>query len=110
MLTIPCNSSRYLDCPHTDAHHLMGSCHGKGTSHPLPPRSTLSHPSSPHSQEFAQRSLIAYVRSVFLQPNKRVFDVTKLPVGEYAQSLGLLTAPKLRFLKKVRREVWMCGL
>ena len=52
-------------------------------------------------QEFAQRSLVAYVRSVFLQPNKAVFDVTKLPVGEAAQSMGLLSAPKLRFLKKV---------
>ena len=64
------------------------------TSTPFPSR----------SQEFAQRSLIAYVRSVFLQPNKRVFDVTALPVGEYAQSLGLFAAPKLRFLKKVGTE------
>ncbi len=66
-------------------------------------------------QEFAQRALIAYVRSVFLQPNKKVFDVTKLPVVEYAQSLGLLTAPKLRFLKKVGwanqgGDLWLCSI
>ena len=47
------------------------------------------------AQEFAQRSIVAYVRSVFLQPNKDVFDVTKLPSAEYAQVIrkGLLRAP-----------------
>lgn len=52
-------------------------------------------------QEYAQRALSAYVRSVFLQPNKKVFDVAALPLTEYAASLGLLALPKLRFLKKV---------
>ena len=48
----------------------------------------------------AQRALVSYLRSVFLQPNRRVFDVTQLPAAEYAYSMGLPTAPKLRFLKK----------
>lgn len=53
-------------------------------------------------KDFGQRAIIAYVRSVFLQPNKKVFDVTKLAVSEFAQSMGLMSAPKLRFLKKVK--------
>eukprot|EP00967_Tisochrysis_lutea_P080266 scaffold110120_cov17-Tisochrysis_lutea.AAC.1 len=52
-------------------------------------------------QEFAQRAMVAYVRSEFLQPNKAVHDVTTLPAVDLAQSWGLLTAPRLRFLKKV---------
>lgn len=57
-------------------------------------------PPPPILQEMAQRALTNYLRSVWLQPNKAVFDVTALPVGEYALSLGLPTAPELRFLKK----------
>ena len=51
-------------------------------------------------QELAQRALVAYVRSVFLQPNKAVFDASALPAAEYALSLGLTSVPKLRFLKR----------
>ena len=50
-------------------------------------------------QELAQRALVAYVRSVFLQPNKAVFDASALPAAEYALSLGLTSVPKLRFLR-----------
>ena len=42
-----------------------------------------------------------YPECTSLYSSPQVFDVTQLPVVEYAQSLGLLTAPKLRFLKKV---------
>ncbi|CAK0786422.1 hypothetical protein CVIRNUC_009635 [Coccomyxa viridis] len=51
-------------------------------------------------KELAQRALVAYVRSVFLQPNKAVFDASALPAAEYALSLGLTSVPKLRFLKR----------
>jgi ATP-dependent RNA helicase DDX10/DBP4 len=51
-------------------------------------------------KEIAQRSVVSYLRSVFLQPNRQVFDVTKLPADEYAFSLGLPSVPKLRFLKR----------
>lgn len=56
-------------------------------------------------QELGQRALVAYLRSVFLQPNHAVFDVQKLPAAEYALSLGLPTAPKLRFLKNAGKQV-----
>ena len=49
--------------------------------------------------------MVAYARSIFLQPNKEVFDVTRLQIADYAASLGLLTVPKLRFLKKVGKKV-----
>jgi ATP-dependent RNA helicase DDX10/DBP4 len=51
-------------------------------------------------KEVAQKALVSYLRSAFLQPNRAVFDVTKLPVAEYALSMGLPTVPKLRFLKR----------
>ncbi|GFR52266.1 hypothetical protein Agub_g14801, partial [Astrephomene gubernaculifera] len=53
-------------------------------------------------KDFAQKALVAYCRSVFLQPRKAVFDVAALPLPEYAASLGLASVPKLRFMKKVR--------
>ena len=56
-------------------------------------------------KEFAQRSIIAYVRSVYLQPNKEVFKVGELPMEEFANGMGLLVAPKLRFLKRVGKKV-----
>lgn len=51
-------------------------------------------------KETAQRALVSYLRSTILQPNRAVFDVTKLPIAEYALSMGLPTVPKLRFLKR----------
>lgn len=51
-------------------------------------------------QELAQRALVAYVRSIFLQPNKAVFDASALPAADFALSMGLTSVPKLRFLKR----------
>ena len=39
------------------------------------------------AQEVAQRALISYLRSVFLQPNHAVFDVAALPAAEFALSM-----------------------
>ena len=54
-------------------------------------------------KHWAQRSLVSYVRSVFLQSNKDVFDVSALPVDEYSLSLGLSQPPRIRFMKKARK-------
>jgi ATP-dependent RNA helicase DDX10/DBP4 len=39
------------------------------------------------------------MRSVYLQKNKDIFKVHDLPAEEYAQSLGLPGAPKIKFVK-----------
>ena len=54
----------------------------------------------PELKEEAQKGLVAYLRSVHLNPNEEVFDVLKLPIGELAYSMGMVNPPKLRFLKK----------
>jgi ATP-dependent RNA helicase DDX10/DBP4 len=55
---------------------------------------------SPELKAFAQRALAAYLRSVFLQPDKRTFDVQALPIEGLAASFGLAAAPRLRFLRR----------
>ncbi|KAJ2552797.1 ATP-dependent RNA helicase dbp4 [Coemansia sp. RSA 1933] len=47
-----------------------------------------------------QRAFVTYVRSVYLQKNKAVFDVEKLPLELFAQSLGLPGTPKIKFVSK----------
>lgn len=51
-------------------------------------------------KERAQRCFISYLRSVYLMKNKEVFDVFRLQMEAYAQSLGLAVAPRVRFLNK----------
>ena len=51
-------------------------------------------------KQWAQRCFICYLRSVHLQSNKRVFDIHKLSTNEYATSLGLPQAPRIRFLQR----------
>ncbi|XP_074906078.1 putative ATP-dependent RNA helicase DDX10 [Buteo buteo] len=53
----------------------------------------------------AQRCFVSYLRSVYLMKNKEVFDVFRLPLAEYALSLGLAMAPRVRFLQKVRKQL-----
>lgn len=51
-------------------------------------------------KRWAQRSFVCYLRSVHLQANKAVFDVHQLPLEEFAASLGLPKAPRVRFLQR----------
>lgn len=55
-------------------------------------------------KDWAQRALVAYVRSVFLAPNKAVFDAQSLALAELATSWGLLAPPRMRFLKQVGKK------
>ncbi|XP_004626274.1 probable ATP-dependent RNA helicase DDX10 [Octodon degus] len=55
-------------------------------------------------KERAQRCFVSYIRSVYLMKNKEVFDVSKLPITEYALSLGLAVAPRIRFLQKMQKQ------
>ncbi|GAA5916607.1 hypothetical protein JCM6882_009174 [Rhodosporidiobolus microsporus] len=54
----------------------------------------------PEIKFLAQRAFISYVRSVHLQKDKTVFKVDDLPLDEYAASLGLAGAPKIKFTSK----------
>ncbi|KAJ2252803.1 ATP-dependent RNA helicase dbp4 [Coemansia sp. RSA 455] len=54
----------------------------------------------PEIKYLGQRAFVTYVRSVFLQKNKSVFNVDSLPLDEFAESLGLPGAPKIKFVKK----------
>ncbi|ALC49034.1 CG5800 [Drosophila busckii] len=48
----------------------------------------------------AQRAFLAYLKSVFLMRNKRLFNVLSLNLDAYAQSLGLAVTPRVPFLEK----------
>jgi len=39
------------------------------------------------------------MRSIHLQSDKTIFDVTKLPAEEFAASMGLPGAPRIKFVK-----------
>ena len=54
--------------------------------------------SEPEMKYLAQKAMMTYLRSVYLQRNKKVFDVHALPLQEFAESLGLAIAPKIKFL------------
>ncbi|GAA5822433.1 hypothetical protein JCM3770_000269 [Rhodotorula araucariae] len=51
----------------------------------------------PEIKFLAQRAFISYVRSIHLQKDKSVFKLDELPLEEYAASLGLAGAPKIKF-------------
>ncbi|WLF80140.1 ATP-dependent RNA helicase dbp4 [Lodderomyces elongisporus] len=50
----------------------------------------------PVIKNLGQRAFIAYFRSVYIQKDKDIFKVDELPVEEYAASLGLPGAPKIK--------------
>ncbi|GAA5864909.1 hypothetical protein JCM8547_009268 [Rhodosporidiobolus lusitaniae] len=51
----------------------------------------------PEIKFLAQRAFISYVRSIHLQKDKSIFHLDALPLEEYAASLGLAGAPKIKF-------------
>eukprot|EP00002_Diphylleia_rotans_P028369 TRINITY_DN5727_c0_g1_i1.p1 TRINITY_DN5727_c0_g1~~TRINITY_DN5727_c0_g1_i1.p1 ORF type:complete len:846 (+),score=232.93 TRINITY_DN5727_c0_g1_i1:48-2585(+) len=51
----------------------------------------------PEFKYLAQKAFISYMRSIYLMPNKEIFDVHKLPTAEYSLSLGLIGTPKIKF-------------
>lgn len=53
----------------------------------------------PELKYLGQKAFVSYVRSIHLQSDKSIFDVTALPLETYAESLGLAGAPKVKFVK-----------
>jgi ATP-dependent RNA helicase DDX10/DBP4 len=46
----------------------------------------------------AQKAFSSYVRSIFLQKDKEVFSVEKLLLEEFAEALGLVAVPHVKFV------------
>eukprot|EP00727_Mastigamoeba_balamuthi_P012017 m51a1_g7438 putative rna helicase (770) ;mRNA; f:73431-76364 len=55
----------------------------------------------------AQRAFVSYMRSIYLSQDRDVFDVTALPAGPFARSLGLPTAPVIKFLQNAKNARMM---
>lgn len=53
----------------------------------------------PDIKYLAQKAFVTYVRSVYLQKDKEVFDMKKLDLDGYAASLGLPGTPQIKFQK-----------
>lgn len=55
----------------------------------------------PELKYLGQKAFVSYCRSVSVQKDKQVFDLAALPLEEYATSLGLPGAPRIRGLKNI---------
>lgn len=55
----------------------------------------------PELKYLGQKAFVSYCRSVSVQKDKQVFDLAALPLEEYAASLGLPGAPRIRGLKNI---------
>ena len=55
----------------------------------------------PELKYLGQKAFISYVRSIYVQRDKEVFQLQRLPLEEFSASLGLPGAPKIKFLKGV---------
>ncbi|KAI9770629.1 MAG: ATP-dependent RNA helicase dbp4 [Geoglossum simile] len=53
----------------------------------------------PELKYIGQKAFVSYVRSVYVQKDKEIFRIKDLPLEEFATSLGLPGAPKIKFLK-----------
>ncbi|RHZ17270.1 hypothetical protein DYB37_009345 [Aphanomyces astaci] len=52
----------------------------------------------------AQKAFMSYVRSIYLQPAKDIFDATALDTEQLASAYGLPHAPRMPFLKDVAAQ------
>jgi ATP-dependent RNA helicase DDX10/DBP4 len=59
----------------------------------------------PQLKYLGQKAFTSYVRSLHVQKDKGIFKLDKYPLEEYAASLGLPGAPKIKFLKADAEEV-----
>lgn len=77
------------------------------SSHQVKQKASAVVASNVECKRLANKAFTSYLRSVSLMPLKEVFDVKALPIDDFAESLGLLKAPSLKFLKTTtdREEV-----
>lgn len=55
-------------------------------------------------QRLAKKAFQSYVRSIYLMPQKDIFDVQDLDLDGLSRSLGLASAPNVRFLKSSPKD------
>ncbi|XP_054753722.2 probable ATP-dependent RNA helicase DDX10 [Lytechinus pictus] len=55
-------------------------------------------------KQSAQRAFIAYLKSVYLMKNKDIFNVHVLSLDNFARSLGLAVAPRVRFIQNAEKR------
>lgn len=53
----------------------------------------------PELKYLGQKAFISYVRSIHIQKDKDVFKLGELPLEEFASSLGIPGAPKIKFME-----------
>jgi ATP-dependent RNA helicase DDX10/DBP4 len=58
--------------------------------------------SNPVIHTLAKKAFKSYIRSIYLMPDKDIFQVSNLPLDAFAASLGLAATPALKFLKEVK--------
>ncbi|KAL3997763.1 DEAD/DEAH box helicase family protein [Acanthocheilonema viteae] len=58
----------------------------------------------PGMKEFAQRSFVAYIRTIYLMRNKDVFNLDTIDLAALARSYGLAATPRVRFLKRIANK------
>jgi ATP-dependent RNA helicase DDX10/DBP4 len=58
----------------------------------------------PELKYLAQKAFISYVRSISIQKDRDTFSITEYPLEEFASSLGLVAAPRIKGMKTVDVE------
>jgi ATP-dependent RNA helicase DDX10/DBP4 len=53
----------------------------------------------PELKHLGQKAFISYTRSIFIQKDKEIFDISKIDLEGFAASMGLPGAPKIKFQK-----------
>lgn len=53
----------------------------------------------PELKYLGQKAFASYVKSVYLQKDKEIFKIKEYPLEEFAASLGLPGAPRIKFMK-----------
>jgi ATP-dependent RNA helicase DDX10/DBP4 len=53
----------------------------------------------PELKYLGQKAFISYVKSCFVQPDKTIFNIKELKLEDFAASLGLPGAPRIKFIK-----------
>ena len=55
-------------------------------------------------KETTQRAFVSYIKSVHHMKNKKLFDVKSINLEKFAESLGLASAPRVRFLERIDKK------